>query len=262
MLEAVTERITHDIELLDTAPLPCPRRAYDKIKDRLVDGGIDMAVLLGWHLAKSKVENKTVHSAVMGGLMHDVRLLHVSSNVLNRNGVLTKNEFREVKRHPYLGVRALSPMGDKMPRIAKEIVLLHHEREDGAGYPLKHGGESIPEVARLAHILDTYIALVSPRPHREAFTPHKAIEIMLSEAGRSFNRAALRKFVERTGRYPQGSAVVLSTNEVGVVVGQGKGGPFRPIIDVYFSCHHQFSQTARRVDLSNEQVKYIRQTMR
>jgi len=120
----------------------------------------------------------------------------------------------------------------------------------------------VPEVARLAHILDSYIALVSPRPYRDPYLPHQAIEILLRDAGKSFNRTTLREFVERTGRYPQGSAVVLSSNEIGVVVAQGKGGPFRPIVDIYFSRHLQFSHTAKRVDLSREHMKYVRQVVK
>jgi HD-GYP domain-containing protein (c-di-GMP phosphodiesterase class II) len=262
VLNGLVTRILHDIELIDTAPLPYPRRNCEDIVDRLVDGAIDMAILIAWHLHKAGKDEDTISAAALGGLLHDIGILYVSPSTLKRNTALTTSEFREIKRHPYLGARVLSPFGNDLPSITRDIILLHHEREDGQGYPLKRGGDSIPDITQLAHILDSYVALVSPRPQRDAFPPHKAIEILLRDSGKSFSPTSLRQFVERTGRYPLGCAVVLSTNEVGVVVGQGKGGPFRPVVDVYFSRHHQFSQTARRVDLAHDGLKYVRQVVK
>jgi hypothetical protein len=261
-LDAVASRIIHDIESTDTAPLPQAYRKGCSLTERLIDGAIDMAALLGWYLRKAGRDTGFVQAATLGALLHDCGLLHVSQTLMEQNRGLTRVEFREIKRHPYLGVRALSPLAEQLPRVARDIVLHHHEREDGRGYPLRRSGEGVPEIARLAHIVDSYLALVSHRPHRAAYTPHKAIEILLSDAGRSYNPVTLREFVERIGRYPLGCAVILSTNEVGVVVGQGKNSPFRPVVDVYFSRNHQFSQTARRIELAREQLKYVRQVMR
>jgi len=261
-MNALVRRMIHDIELTETAPLPQPRKYNDNIVDRLVDGAIDMAVLMSWHLRKAGHQIEFVASAALGGLLHDTGLLFAPRLLIERNGPLSSSEFREIRRHPYLGARALSPLDSKLSKIARDIILLHHEREDGQGYPLRRAGDAVPDTARLAHIIDSYVALVSSRPHREPYSPHKAIEILLRDSGKSFNRTALREFVERTGRYPLGSAVVLSNNEVGVVVGQGKGGPFRPVIDVYFSRQHQFSLTARRIDLGLDQLKFVRHVMR
>jgi hypothetical protein len=262
VMNALVRRMIHDLELTETAPLPQPRRYTDNLVDRLVDGAVDMSVLMSWHLRKSGNPLDFVASAALGALLHDAGLLFVSRLLLEKNGALSHPEFQEIRRHPYLGTRALSPLGAKLPKVARDMVLLHHEREDGQGYPLRRAGDAVPDMAKLAHIIDSYVALVSHRPHREPYSPHKAIEILLRDSGRSFNRTVLREFVERTGRYPLGSAVVLSNNEVGVVVGQGKGGLFRPVVDVYFSRQHQFSLTARRIDLGLDQLKYVRHVMR
>ena len=262
VLEALSDAVLHDIEHLDTAPLPCLRSAYDSVIERLADGGLGMAILLGWHLRTAGCEPEFVRDAVLGGLLHDVGLLYVSKQILERPSSLTSSEFREIRRHPYLGLRALSPLRSVLPKEAQDVILMHHEREDGLGYPLRRSGECIPPAARLAHILDAYVALISPRPYRQAYSPYRAIEVLLRESGKSYNRAALRGFIQRTGRYPLGSAVVLSSNEVGVVVAQGNGGPFRPVVDIYFSRHLQFSQTARRLDLGADSLRYVRQVMK
>lgn len=254
-------KFIYETELLSSSPLPYCRKHVDSIFDRFVDDAINLAVLLSWHLKKSGLDEGTITHAALGAVFHDAGLLLIDENILTRNSALTTSEFREVKRHPYLGNRALAPLGSQVPPIARQIILLHHERQDGQGYPLKLRGESIPEIVNLVHILDCYVALVSPRPHREAFPPYKAVEMMLVESGQSFNRKTLMEFVRRTGRYPLGSAVVLSTNEVGVVVEQDPSGPFSPVIDIYISSAHQFSYTPNRVALSQDKLRYIKHVM-
>jgi len=261
LLMELVDRILHDTELLDISPLPSPRLQRANFIDRLVDGAIDMAVLMGWHLRKSGCDITMLRAGTLGALIHDAGLVFLPSPLLESNGSLNPHELREVRRHPFLGVRALSPLKDRIPSVAQEVILLHHEHEDGSGYPLRRKSDRIPVHAKLAHILDAYIALVSPRPYRKSVSPNRAIEILLRDSGRAFNKEVLRAFIARTGRYPLGSAVVLSSNEVGVVVGLGKGGPFMPVVDVYFSRLHQFSQTPQRVDLGRDSARYIRQAM-
>ncbi len=261
-LSELVDDILHSIELIDTAPLPDPRSKHESYKDRLVDSAIDIAVLLGWHLRQTGEPASVIRDAALGGLLHDVGLVLVQRRILEHPSSLSHAYMQEIKRHPYLGIRALSPLGKNLPTIAQDVILLHHEREDGRGYPLKRSGEAVPSVAKLAHILDAYVALVSPRPHRDAYTPCRAIEILLKESGRSFHRATLRDFIARTGRYPRGSAVLLSTNEVGIVVGQGKGGPLTPVVDIYFSRQLNFSQTAQRVDLGRDLLRYVRRVIK
>jgi hypothetical protein len=262
ILDAVVDRILHETELDRISPLPAPRQSHDTLVERLVDGAIDTGILMGWHMKKAGESNDVCRAATLGGLLHDTGLLFVSHKAITCTGALTQSDRREIRRHPYLAIRALSPLGKRIPGLTQDIILLHHERMDGRGYPFGRSCESVPKAARLAHIIDAYTALVSPRPHRASMSPHRAISILLRESGSGFCRNTLREFIERTGRYPLGSAVVLSSNEVGVVVGIGSGGPFKPVVDIYFSKHHKFSQTAQRIDLSSEPMRYVRHVMR
>lgn len=262
ILNTVVDRILHETELDRISPLPAPRQSHDTLVERLVDGAIDTAILMGWHMKKIGEQPDMCRAATLGGLLHDIGLLFVPHKTINCSGSLSLSDRREIRRHPYLGIRALSPLGDRIPKPAQEIILLHHERMDGKGYPFGRSGESIPKAVRLAHIIDAYTALVSPRPHRASMFPHQAISILMRDSGSGFCRETLREFISRTGRYPLGSAVVLSSNEVGVVVGIGNGGPFKPVVDIYFSKHQQFSQTPQRIDLGSEPMRYVRHVMR
>jgi hypothetical protein len=257
-LNTVAERIEHDIELIRTAPLPSPRLSYESLVESMIDDAIEMAILMGWHLNKQKEDSAIIHDVILGGLLHDIGLLLIHPGILQKTEPLGIGEIREIRRHPYLGLRALSPLGNKIPKCSQNIILQHHEREDGSGYPLRRSNGKIPSYIGLAHIVDEYIALVSPRPHRKAVTPHRAIEILMWDSGKSHNREILGEFIKRTGRYPLGSAVFLSSNEVGIVVGTGTSGPYKPVVDIYFSKQHQFSHTPHRIDLSKDKFRYIR----
>lgn len=256
-LYSVSELILHDIKVHETPPVPVGNMKIGSLVDRYVANAIDVAILLGWHAGKSGMSGDDLLGAILGGLLHDAGMLLVPKEILELGSSLSQAQKREIHRHPYLGMRALSPMRGKIPKSASDIILLHHEREDGKGYPLRRSGDAIPVVARMAHIVDSYIALVSRRFHRRGYLPHQAIELLMRESGRSYNRNCLKEFVSRIGRYPKGSAVLLSSNEVGIVVGQGKGGPMKPIVDVYFSRQQQFSHTPQRVDLGSDIKRFV-----
>ena len=261
-LELVVEKVLHDIELMRTPPLPVQGSSYHVFLDSLIDDSIDMAALMGWHLRMMDAPEDVIHGACLGALLHDTGMFLIPEFILEKPDSLKRAEIREIHKHPYLGSRALSPLNDRIPKIARDIILMHHECEDGNGYPLKRSGDEIPQYVHLSHIIDDYTALVSPRPHRVAITPHRAIKCLVRDSGRSYNREVLKGFVNRTGMYPQGSAVILSSNEVGVVIGAGNGGLFTPEVDVYFSRHHHFSLTPQRIDLGKDRFRYIQRVMR
>lgn len=260
-LDNLVRKILHDTELLNYAPLPEPRPVQDSIYEQLIDSAIDMAIQIAWHMRRNQENPDDIKGATLGALLHDVGLLHIAREVVEKRGSVTRRERNEIHRHPYFSVRSIARLGDSVPQIARDLILMHHENVDGTGYPLKKKGPTIPKIAKLARVIDSYIALVSPRPHRRSIPPYRALNILLSDAGRAFDRTILRDFMTRIGIYPLGSAVVLSTNEIGVVVGMGKGGPMKPIVDIYFSQHHQFSQTAQRVDLGRERLKYVQRVV-
>jgi len=261
-INLVIDRVLYDLELLDTPPLPHPSHDSDCAVERIIDSAVDMAVLISWYLKQDDFDQNTIRACTLGALLHDIGLVLIKPQILECPETLSQYDIREIKRHPYLGLRSVSILGDSVPQDTRDIILMHHENEDGSGYPLKKSGDKLPGIAQLARILDSYIALVSPRPHRKPVSPHQAIEILLRGSGKAYNSETLRHFINRTGRYPRGSAVILSTNEVGVVIGTGKGGPFKPVVDVYFSHHHKFQETPQRIDLGREHLKYVRQVMR
>jgi HD-GYP domain-containing protein (c-di-GMP phosphodiesterase class II) len=125
-------------------------------------------------------------------LIHDVGKIIVSPEILEKPGALTPLEFDEVRRHAVFGARLVASLDD--PRMTA-IVRHHHERIDGSGYPDGLRGEEIPLGARIIGVVDSYDALTSCRPYREANPPSVAIEILREEAGNTLDADVVRAFI-------------------------------------------------------------------
>lgn len=123
----------------------------------------DYSVLIGKHMGLSEKDLKTLK---IGGLFHDIGKIGVPDHILLKPGKLTDDEYSEIKNHPSIGAHILSTatiFADLIP-----VVKHHHERYDGFGYPGKLKGSDIPFLARIAAVADTYDAMTSRRPYRDA----------------------------------------------------------------------------------------------
>jgi response regulator RpfG family c-di-GMP phosphodiesterase len=117
---------------------------------------------------KLGLRDKQMEDLAQGALLHDIGMIGVSDTILLKNGRLNYEEWREVKRHPLVGGEIVQGM--ELPKRALELILCHHERFDGRGYPHRLGGEEIPLPARLFAVVDTYDALTSDRPYRKGLS--------------------------------------------------------------------------------------------
>lgn len=127
------------------------------------------------------------------GLMHDIGNIAVDERILNKTGPLTDDELTEIKRHCEIGFRILMATND-MAHIAK-VVLAHHERYDGKGYPNGIRGEEIPLMARIVSVADTFDAMTSPRAFRKAQGRAAALREIAKNSGAQFDPAVADAFL-------------------------------------------------------------------
>jgi len=127
------------------------------------------------------------------GAMHDVGKVETPTAVLHKAGRLTDEEFDIVKRHPVDGADMVATLDDDE---LTAIVRHHHERLDGTGYPDGLAGDEIPLGARILAVADTFDAITSTRPYRQANPHKKALDILETEAGTQLDPVAVRAFVE------------------------------------------------------------------
>lgn len=128
-----------------------------------------------------------------GYLLHDVGKLGVPDAILRKPGALEEEEIALMRAHVEIGARLLEPI----PGFdsVREIVLSHHERWDGSGYPRGLRGEEIPLAARLFAVCDAYDAMTTDRPYRAALAEARALAELENGAGRQFDPEAVREFV-------------------------------------------------------------------
>lgn len=125
-------------------------------------------------------------------VLHDVGKIHIADCVLRKQGSFTNEEREEIKKHPVLGDRILGE--GTFFQMAREIARWHHENWDGTGYPDGLKGEAIPISARIVRLADTYDALVSKRPYKDAWASRAAYDEIIAHSGTYFEPTLAKAF--------------------------------------------------------------------
>jgi len=154
----------------------------------------ELAVQIGRAM---ELPNDTLRTLARAGLLHDVGKIGIPDSILSKPGPLDPQEWVVIKRHPELGQAILSRV-DRLRREA-EIVIAHHERLDGSGYPRGLRGDQIPLEARILAVADTYDVLVSDRPYRKAFDKERGFRILREECGTHLWEPAVRALFRSLG---------------------------------------------------------------
>jgi diguanylate cyclase (GGDEF)-like protein/putative nucleotidyltransferase with HDIG domain len=153
------------------------------------------ATEIGKELGLSQKELDALQAAA---LLHDIGKLAVPEHIISKPGRLTPEEFDKMKIHPLVGAEILEEV--KFPYPVVPIVRAHHEKWDGSGYPFGLSGDGIPIGARILSAVDCLDALASDRQYRRALPLDQAMEIVISESGKSFDPVVVgilgRRYIE------------------------------------------------------------------
>lgn len=155
------------------------------------------ALLIADELGLNEDQKKLISYA---GLLHDIGKIGIADSILNKKAALTPEDRKVIENHPLFGDQILGPI--KFLREAQYIVLHHHERYDGSGYPSKLKGEEIPLLARIITVADSFDAMTSDRPYRKAFSLEEAMEELRRKAGTQFDPkivSVFEKVIEKYG---------------------------------------------------------------
>ncbi len=142
-------------------------------------------------LGMSDTEIQGVKTAA---LLHDIGKLAVPEHILSKPGPLTQEEFQKIRVHPQVGAEIISAV--PFPYPVAPLILSHHERWDGKGYPQGLKGEEIPLGARILSVVDYFDALTSDRPYHKAMTHDAAVALLQQEAGRALDATVVAMFVK------------------------------------------------------------------
>lgn len=187
---------------------------------------IDVAVMSSMIGKAMNLDEQKIHEITTAGILHDIGKIDISTEILNKPGKLTEEEFQKIKAHPYNGYNRLKDNKD----ISEDVrigILQHHERYFGGGYPLGISGDKIGVIGRILTIADIYDALVTERPYKMAHSPIVAYEMLLAMFN-NFEPNTLRVFNNIINLYAVGEIITLSNNEKCIVTSQNEGYPLRP----------------------------------
>jgi HD-GYP domain-containing protein (c-di-GMP phosphodiesterase class II) len=187
-----------------------------------------LALAFGRHLG---FEEEQLNIIGIGGLMSDVGMSRIPSEILNKPTTLTAQEYQIVKSHVSYGLEIVTNTKG-IPSEANEVVEYHHEWYNGSGYMKGLKGDAIGLYGLMGGIIDWYDAVTSERPYRRAIAPTQALTKMYDQRNRIFHPTLVEKFIECMGIYPIGSVVEFHTQEVGVVLTTDRAQRLRPKVAV------------------------------
>lgn len=172
------------------------------------------SMLIGKWLGFTEPEIKKV---IQCGLLHDIGKCQVPLEVLNKKGVLTREEFQLIQKHTILGYGMLDDI-EELNTDIRRAVLMHHERIDGSGYPLSASSESLGIYARIVAVADVYDAMTSDRIYKKRATPFEVFEMFLTVGIGIFDMGIVNVFLKNIAYYYTGVKLLLSNGEIGEVV--------------------------------------------
>jgi putative nucleotidyltransferase with HDIG domain len=133
-------------------------------------------------------------------LLHDIGKIAIPDDIIKKPSSLTPEEFEQVKQHPIIGAKIIKEIDSLAPMVP--IILHHHERFDGKGYPDGLKGENIPIGARIVHVTDAYETMVSARAYRDMLPPELAISELRKNAGTQFDPKIVEIFISILRKNP------------------------------------------------------------
>lgn len=164
-------------------------------KDRYTYGHVERVVIYSKMLAnKLGLDDEDKKKLIYGAYMHDIGKINIPKEVLNKRMPLTNEEWEMLKGHPLNGVEIIKPV--ESLRDISPLILHHHERYDGKGYPSNLKGDNIPFLSRVLTVVDSFDAMTSNRPYNKRKTYDEAIEELKRCSGTQFDPVITQAFIE------------------------------------------------------------------
>lgn len=188
-----------------------------------------MSIFLGSNM---NLSTQDLRSLAISSMFHDIGKTKISNKIVNKPEKLTRNEFDQMKLHPFFGKEILSKVSS-IPQSVIDGVAQHHEKFDGTGYPFNMKSNNICLLARIISICDVFTAITADRVYRKKFNPKEAYEYILSQSYSSFDPDIVQVFKNTFAIYPIGCHVLLSNGLKGYIVRQNQQLPDRPVIRIF-----------------------------
>jgi putative nucleotidyltransferase with HDIG domain len=217
---------------------------------------VNVGILSLFMASRLQFERELTATLGLAALLHDIGKVRVPLEILNKTGALTDEERAIMQQHPVTGAHMLRGLGG-LARLAMVVAFEHHANYDLSGYPRITTKPGQHQLARLVQIADVFDAATSARRlYRRPQAPYEAMRFLADGAGRFYDPALVRVFVQEMGVYPVATLVMLDTGEVGIVRRPGRLDPTRPEVGV-IDPKAETPRVIREVRLEREPARRI-----
>ncbi len=209
---------------------------------------------------KLNMEKKEIVDLAIGALLHDIGYNFVNSELINYN-IDKQNDkaVKELRKHVIYGY---SEVQDEvwLSETSKNIILLHHEREDGTGYPFKKKGNDINISCKIVSLCDEFDNRINGK-YGECEKVYIAIENIVAQANTTFNLNVVEAFKTTISAYPNGTLVLDNCGDISVVMSQNNNFPTRPVLKVIKNINGTHARVGEVKDLTRELTVFIEDTI-
>ncbi|MBQ4860785.1 DUF3391 domain-containing protein [Pseudoalteromonas sp. MMG013] len=218
---------------------------------------INCTILISVFAKYLGLKNSVIQQLAMGAMLHDVGHARLPQGLVSKDSKLTELEYKAVKKHVVQSLGLIK--GEKgITPIMMDVIINHHERVDGSGYPRRLRGDKVSKAARIMAIIDVYDAMTSDRPHQMSEEPVHALRYLLANK-EQFDAELVQRFIKCMGVHPVGTIVKLTNERLALVLEGNKQAPTAPKVRVFYNTKHMHHITAKELDLSDaeHEVKIV-----
>jgi len=210
---------------------------------------------------QQEVPAPELEKMALGAMLKDIGQAAMDARLIGKQGQLSKTEYVIVQSHVEEGLAVLEATSS-LPETTVAVVLEHHERYNGSGYPYRMAGDDISLAGRLAAIVDTYDAMTSDRPYRAAMSPTDALRQLYEQGGSQFDPLLVAGLVRTLGIYPVGTLVLLESGHLAVVEQVHAEQPLLPVVNVIYHAGRRQYVAPVQVDLGRKVGNHYGQIVR
>ncbi|MGE5472210.1 MAG: HD-GYP domain-containing protein [Bacteroidota bacterium] len=258
-LEPVVGKMIESVRRNPDALVPLARlkqmKAY-AAEHAVATAGLMIALAQNQGLAQPEIEK-----LALGTMLKDIGQAALDERLITKPGMLSQAEFSVVKSHVEEGLAVLEATS-RLSETTVAVVLEHHERYNGCGYPYRMAGDEISVAGRMAAIVDTYDAMTSDRPYRPAISPALALRQLFEQGGTQFDPGLVAAFVRTVGIYPVGTLVLLESGHLAVVDEVHHDNLLSPVVRVIYHTGRRQYVPPAVVDLSRKIGNHYGQIVR
>ncbi|PAJ73263.1 phosphodiesterase [Pseudoalteromonas sp. NBT06-2] len=211
---------------------------------------INTAILISVFGRYLKYSKKSVFQLAMGALLHDIGQARVPQGIINKLGKLTELETKAMTKHVEQGFNLCK--GEKgVTPVMLDMIINHHERLDGSGYPRGINEDKLSKTARMMAIVDTYDAMTADRVFKQGLEPISVLKHLLGQKDK-YDPVLVQQFIKCIGVHPVGSIVKLTSDRLAIVLEGNKNNPIRPKVKVFYNTKHKHYITSKDIHLEIE----------